>query len=179
LRPLKKKKKTLVNERFVCTNSFECILVYYSCRNRSAENLYGYSAAEALGRCIVGLIIDAEDGAIAFDILSRSRTGESWTGQFPVRDKMGNRFLIIATTSRLYDDDGTVVGVIVVTSDARNFEQAKAPISDANEPEASRSLNQSKNTVAIKLGLDPEQPLQNAIASKLTNLVSFPITVLL
>lgn len=144
-------------------------LIYW---NRSAENLYGYSAAEALGRSIVGLIVDHQDGAIASDILSRTKMGESWTGQFPVRDKMGNRFLIIATTSRLYDDDGTVVGVIVVTSDTRNFEEVKVPISDPKEPEASRSLNQPRKSVATKLGLDPEQPLQNAIASKLTILAS-------
>ena len=142
------------------------------CRNRSAENLYGYSAAEALGKDVLELLVDPQDFGVAMDIIHRVQMGENWTGQFPIKDKMGRRFLIIATDTPLYDDNGSLIGIICVSSDPRPFQEIKVTHLEAKELEAGQSFNRSRSGVASKLGLDPEQPLQTAIASKLTNLVS-------
>lgn len=144
-------------------------LIYW---NRTAENLYGYSAAEALGMGIIELLVDPQDSDVALDIIRRVKMGESWTGQFPVKDKMGRRFVVIATNTPLYDDDGSLIGIICVSSDSRPFQEMEVSISEAKELEAGLSFNRSKSSVATKLGLDPEQPLQNAIASRLTNLAT-------
>ncbi|KAL2921134.1 putative serine/threonine-protein kinase SIS8 [Bienertia sinuspersici] len=143
-------------------------LIYW---NRSAESLYGYSAAEALGQNICELLVDARDFTVAGDIISRVKMGESWTGQFPVKDKSGEKFLIIATNTPFYDDDGTLIGVICVSSDSKPF-QEKVVVSEEKEQEGSQSSSKTKNSVTTRLGLDPDQPLQTAIASKLTNLAS-------
>ncbi|PIN23244.1 Tyrosine kinase [Handroanthus impetiginosus] len=135
--------------------------------NRSAENLYGYSAPEALGQDAIELLTDPQDFDMANNILNRVMLGESWTGQFPVKNKRGDRFLAVATNTPFYDDDGILVGVICVSSDSRPFKQAKAVMS---EP---RGLETDSRTAAMtKLGLDHQQPLQAAIASKISNLAS-------
>lgn len=146
------------------------ILEIENCRNRTAENLYGYSAAEALGQDGIELLVDPRDFDIANNIVQRVAMGESWKGQFPVKNKMGDRFLAVVTDTPFYDDDGTLIGIICVSSDSRPFQETKLEISDSKHPES--SFSRSRNTVTTKLGLDPQQPLQVAIASKISNLVS-------
>ncbi|PON64947.1 Phytochrome [Parasponia andersonii] len=137
--------------------------------NRTAENLYGYSTAESLGRDAIELLVDPRDFSVAYNIVQRVTLGESWTGHFPVKNKMGDRFSAVATNTPFYDDDGTLIGVICVSSDSRSFREMVVPQSDAKQSE---SVCRPRNTVTTKLGLDPEQPLQAALASKITNLAS-------
>ncbi|THG18244.1 hypothetical protein TEA_017188 [Camellia sinensis var. sinensis] len=140
--------------------------------NRTAELLYGYSSAEALGQDAVGLLADNRDHDIANNIVHRVVTGESWTGQFPVRNKRGDRFLIIATNTPFYDDDGILVGGICVSSDSRPFEDMRTALSFTKHSEADAIFSQPRSIASVKLGLDPQQPLQVAIKSKISNLAS-------
>lgn len=109
---------------------------------------------------------------MAHDIVNRVTMGERWTGQFPVKNKMGERFLAVATNTPFYDDDGTLVGIICVSSDSRPFQETRAALWGARNSETESNFSRPKNTVTAKLGLDSQQPLQAAIASKLSNLVS-------
>lgn len=142
------------------------------CRNRSAEQLYGYSAAEAIGQDLFELITEPKDHAVAKIIIHRVKMGENWTGQFPVKNKQGDRFLVVATDTPLYDDDGTFVGIICVSSDARPFHDSSAEVKHI---EADKSSLRPRSIANATLGLDPEQPLQAAIASKISNLVSLEL----
>ncbi|XVE82277.1 hypothetical protein DITRI_Ditri15bG0135300 [Diplodiscus trichospermus] len=140
--------------------------------NRTAEKLYGYSPAEALEQDAIELLVDPRDFAVAHNIVHRVIMGESWTGQFPVKNKMGERFTVIATNTPFYDDDGSLVGIICVSSDSRPFQEMKVALSAERQSEGDSTFSRSKNAVSAKLGLDPQQPLQTAIASKITNLAS-------
>ncbi|KHG08348.1 Serine/threonine-protein kinase CTR1 [Gossypium arboreum] len=74
--------------------------------NRTAENLYGYSAAEALGQDAFELLVDPRDFAVANNIVHRVMMGESWTGQFPaskVSNKVKSR---IRTGENCIDPEG-------------------------------------------------------------------------
>ncbi|CAN0855386.1 Serine/threonine-protein kinase EDR1 [Linum grandiflorum] len=144
-------------------------LIYW---NRTAENLFGYTAAEALGQPGIELMVDPRDRAAAHTIVGRNKMGERWTGRFPVRSKRGERFSIMATNTPFYDDDGTLIGVICVSNDARAFEEVAVDISDPRHLEAESATSRARNTVTNKLGLDPQQPLQVAIASKISNLAT-------
>ncbi|KAK4783090.1 hypothetical protein SAY86_007464 [Trapa natans] len=126
-------------------------IVYW---NRTAENLYGYSAAEALGKNAIELIIDPQDFDMANKIVESVKIGEHWTGQIPVKNKMGENFLAVATNSPFYDDDNSLVGIICVSSDSRPFQDMK--------PETP-TLRQTATT---KLGLNSEQPIQTDVAVK-------------
>lgn len=138
-----------------------------------AEQLYGYSSEEALDNHALDLIVDPEDHSVANEILHRVAMGERWTGQFPVKNKSGNRFSIVATNTPLYDDNGVFVGVISVCTDSRPFEEGKALMSVQRDCwENCSSFSRPRGTASTKLCLDPPQPLQVAIASKISNLVS-------
>ncbi|KAL8153670.1 hypothetical protein V2J09_011430 [Rumex salicifolius] len=141
-------------------------------QNRTAENLYGYTAAEALGKDVLHLLIDEKDFSVAYNTISRVMMGENWTGQIPVKDKMGSKVMMIATETPFYNDDGTLIGVICVSSDARPFQDVGFSMPDGRSSERDNYSSWPRNRVATKLGLDPEQPLQVSIASKITDLAS-------
>lgn len=146
------------------------LLILY--RNRTAEHLYGYSPAEALGQDAIELLTDPRDSGVAGNIVHRVMMGESWTGQFPVKNKRGDQFVVVATNTPFYDDDGTLVGIICVTSDSKPFQEAaNSLISVPKELENTSSSSKGRRIASSTLGLDPEQPLQAAIASKISNLV--------
>ncbi|KAJ6312325.1 hypothetical protein OIU77_013958 [Salix suchowensis] len=140
--------------------------------NRTAENLYGYSAAEALGQDAIELLIDPRDYAVANGIVQRVSMGEKWTGKFPVKNKMAERFTVVATNTPLYDDGGALVGVICVSSDSQPFQGVGVALLDSRNVEAESSYSRPRNIVMNKLGLDSQQPLQKAVASKISNLAS-------
>lgn len=135
--------------------------------------LYGYSAEEALGRDVIELLTDAQDFDVAYDIVHRLKMGERWTGQFPTKTKMGERLLVLATNTPFYDDDGTLVGIVCVSSDSRPFQETRAALWGNRNSDPDFNFNRPRNTVIAKLGLDPQQPLQATIASKISSLVSF------
>lgn len=143
------------------------------CRNRSAELLYGYSAEEALGQDAIELLTDTRDFDVAYDIVHRIKMGERWTGQFPAKTKTGERVLVVATNTPFYDDDGTLVGIVCVSTDSRPFQETRAALWDTKNSDTDSNINRPRNTVTAKLGLDSQQPLQATIASKISNLVSF------
>lgn len=146
-----------------------CRIIYW---NRTAEYLYGYSPGEALGQNAIELLTDAQDHAVASNIVHRVTMGEHWTGQFPVKNKKGDRLLVVATNTPFYDDDGTMVGVICVSTDSRPFQETKASLSGLGHSEASPGFSRPKMIASARLGLDPQQPLQVSIASKISNLAS-------
>ncbi|XP_039071324.1 serine/threonine-protein kinase pakF-like isoform X2 [Hibiscus syriacus] len=141
--------------------------------NRHAEILHGYSVAEALGKDILELIVAPRELAIAYNIVNRVSIGESWTGLFPIKNKSGEMISVVATVSPFYDDNGSLIGITSVSCDSRPFREMLISFSTERQPEADSSVfSRSKNAVSVKLGLDPQQPLQTAIASKISKLAS-------
>ncbi|KAK8585889.1 hypothetical protein V6N13_050859 [Hibiscus sabdariffa] len=141
--------------------------------NRHSEILHGYSAAEVLGENILKLMVSSRDLGVAYTIIRRVSIGESWTGIFPVRQKSGAMESVVATITPFYDDNGSLIGITSVSSDSRPFRERKFSFSAARQPEADSSVfSRSKNAVSVKLGLEPQEPLQTSIASKISNLVS-------
>jgi hypothetical protein len=97
--------------------------------------------------------------------------GERWSGQFLVKNKKGDSFLAVTTNTPFYDD-GNLVGIICVSSDSRPFLEMRAPFFGVKNAESDHGSMRRSNSVANKLGFDSQQPLQSAIASKFSNLVS-------
>ncbi|CAD6267476.1 unnamed protein product [Miscanthus lutarioriparius] len=149
--------------------------------NQSAENLFGYPASEALGQEALMLLVDSRDHNSVNGIFRRISMGESWTGKFPVKNRQGDRFSALATNTPFYDEDGSLVGIICVSSDSRPLEQifCKPPTSARPQSESSRtSCDGSCSNTSRRINLlnkspfDPQLPLQSTLASKITNLAT-------
>ncbi|KAL7616256.1 uncharacterized protein LOC111911928 isoform X1 [Lactuca sativa] len=114
--------------------------------NRAAEKLYGYTSAEAYGKTPTELVVESKDGSLSDYLLERTVNGETWSGEFPIKSKKGERFVIIATNSPFRNENRGLIGGMCVSS--------------ASSPYHVRSH------------IDSQQPLQTSIASKISNLVS-------
>jgi PAS domain S-box-containing protein len=93
--------------------------------NRAAEELYGWSTEEVMGRPIVEVTPSEELLERAEEIMSELRAGRSWSGEFVVQRKGGSTFPAMVTDSPVYDEQGTLVGIIGVSTDLTELKKAE------------------------------------------------------
>ena len=93
--------------------------------NRAAEELYGWSTEEVMGRPIVEVTPSEELLERAEEIMVELRAGRSWTGEFVVRRKDGSTFPAMVTDSPVYDEQGTLVSIIGVSTDLTELKKAE------------------------------------------------------
>jgi PAS domain S-box-containing protein len=104
--------------------------------NRRAEQLFGWSAAEALGENVVTLTSSEDSLAAADEIMASLRRGESWSGEFELARKDGTSFPAHVTDSPIFDDDGEVIGVVGITRDIQKRRELEAQLRQAQKLEA-------------------------------------------
>ncbi|OEL32485.1 Serine/threonine-protein kinase CTR1 [Dichanthelium oligosanthes] len=143
--------------------------------NRYAEQMYGYSTSEAVGHDAVDLLVHPDDVDAANNIIGNIFMGKCWRGKFPVKKKTGERFFIVANNTPLYDDDGSLVGLICLSVDTRTLEDIIGPstsMKSYSHPVKPRFQvnNRPKCNLLNKNSFDSQQPLQSSIASKITTL---------
>jgi PAS domain S-box-containing protein len=85
--------------------------------NRAAEQLYGWSEAEVIGRNIVDVTPAETSKEHAKDILNRLIGGESWSGEFLAKRRDGTPFPAIVTDAPIINDKGELIGIIGVSTD--------------------------------------------------------------
>ncbi|HEX2257907.1 MAG TPA: PAS domain S-box protein [Afifellaceae bacterium] len=101
--------------------------------NRAAERLYGYSAAEAVGRHI-SLIVPPERRAELDGIMHRIRLGEPLEPFETVRvRKDGTRLDIFLTVSPIRDGTGRVIGASAIARDVTERKRAREELTRSRE----------------------------------------------
>lgn len=111
-------------EQSVIATDLDGIVIYW---NRFAEQLYGWTAAEATGRNIIELVSPKPSLQQAEEIMTQLRGAQSWTGEFSARRKDGTSFLIQSVNSPIYDDKGALFGIVGISQDIterKNTEKA-------------------------------------------------------
>jgi PAS domain S-box-containing protein len=88
-------------------------IVYW---NGRAELLYGWTAAEVVGRSLVDVLVP-ETLAGPASILDRIGAGEQWSGEFVTRHKDGRPLRVAAVERPVLDDDRQVVAVVRESED--------------------------------------------------------------
>ncbi|MET9150340.1 SpoIIE family protein phosphatase [Streptomyces griseoflavus] len=91
-----------------------------------AEELFGYSAREALGQYAARIMVHEEHLDLVVKLFADvMRTGRSWAGAFPIRRKDGGTRLVEFRNMRLLDDRGDVyaLGLAVDQSTVRRLER--------------------------------------------------------
>ncbi|QBJ89029.1 PAS domain S-box protein [Streptomyces seoulensis] len=76
-----------------------------------AEQLFGYDAAEALGRSMADLLALPEDVQRIRELFRQARVGTSFAGVFLARNKDGSTRSVEYRKGRLHDPDGNVLGL--------------------------------------------------------------------
>jgi diguanylate cyclase (GGDEF)-like protein/PAS domain S-box-containing protein len=85
--------------------------------NRAAQELYGWSAEEAMGRPIMEVTPSEALMEQAEEIMTELRAGRSWTGESVVRRKDGTTFPVLVTDTPAHDEEGNLVAIIGVYTD--------------------------------------------------------------
>jgi PAS domain S-box-containing protein len=85
--------------------------------NRAAQELYGWSSADAIGRDICELITVEETGGERASTLLRLEHGENWSCGYWANHRDGTRFPVYVTHSPVFGRDGQLVAVIGVSVD--------------------------------------------------------------
>jgi PAS domain S-box-containing protein len=99
--------------------------------NHAAEQLYGWSEAEVLGRNIVDITPAATSKEQAAKILSKLISGESWSGEFVAKRRDGTPFSAIVTDAPITNDEGEIIGIIGVSTDISEQKWMQEVFNDA------------------------------------------------
>jgi PAS domain S-box-containing protein len=101
--------------------------------NRGAAELFGYSAAEAIGRPLLELIVPADREAEETDILRRTRLGER-VANFDTkrRCKDGRLIDVSVSIAPIYDETGQPVGISKTIRDVSAQKAAEAQVLQLN-----------------------------------------------
>ena len=128
-------------EQAVIATDLEGTIVFW---NSFAEQLYGWSAAEALGANLLDITPADVMLEQAAEVMSRLRAGESWSGEFLVRRKNGAVFPAMVTDSPIFSEQGELIGIVGVSVDISQRKQSEA------EREALHQSERSARTEAEK-----------------------------
>ncbi|MFF5015295.1 SpoIIE family protein phosphatase [Streptomyces sp. NPDC001165] len=113
-----------------------------------AEELFGYTAAEALGRNAAGLTVHEEHQDEVIKLFAEvMASGTDWAGAFPIRHKDGSTRLVEFRNMRLLDDLGDVYALGLAA------DQATVERVERDAALAVRLVSQSPVGLAI---LDPD-----------------------
>ncbi|HVB34090.1 MAG TPA: PAS domain S-box protein [Patescibacteria group bacterium] len=104
--------------------------------NAAAERLYGYSAAEAIGRSFTMLVPPEGVKAVA-EILKRLKQGERIRGMEAIRvTKDGRRVNISLTASPVFDDHGNPIAGATIARDITDRVKLEQQLRQAHKMEA-------------------------------------------
>ncbi|CAM6044342.1 unnamed protein product [Sphagnum compactum] len=82
--------------------------------NQGAESLYQWKAEEVLGLNIVEILIPPNLRKAAWEVLTRVRYGESWSGLLLCKRKDGGLLERVFTKTPIINDEHHVIGVIAI-----------------------------------------------------------------
>ena len=100
--------------------------------NHGAEALYGWTAAEAIGRNARELMVPEDTAAAERLMMELSRDGR-WDGELLVRGKEGTLFTTYVRNRLVYDDQGIASAVVGVSMDISARIAAEAALRDSRD----------------------------------------------
>jgi diguanylate cyclase (GGDEF)-like protein/PAS domain S-box-containing protein len=108
-------------QAMVATDAAGTILYW----NHTAERMYGWSAAESIGRNLRDELPPIELEGHAGHILAELSAGRTWSGDLVVRRRDGTSFSAFVTDTPVFDQHGGLSGMIAVSTDITDRKQAE------------------------------------------------------
>jgi len=121
--------------------------------NQAAEHLYGWTAAEVMGLPILEVTCSQPTREQAEAILECLRGGQAWTGEFLVQRRDGAVFPSLVTDTPIFDETGTVVGMVGVSSDITALKRVEEALWQS-EARYRRIIETSQEGIWV---IDPDQ----------------------
>ncbi|HEX8358185.1 MAG TPA: PAS domain S-box protein, partial [Segetibacter sp.] len=112
----------------VVATDLDGLITYW---NKAAEDIYGWSAAEATGKNIIDLLPAAQSREQARQIMHDLRIGKVWSNEFEVQRKDGSQFCAFVTDSPIYDQHGQLAGMIGVSSDTSERKKIETELKES------------------------------------------------
>ncbi len=126
-------------EQAVIVTDMRGYVVYW---NPFAEQLYGWSAAEAMGKTTLELISSEQEQQHGADIMAHLQAGESWTGEYLARHRDGTQISIQSTITPIQDSHGSLNHIIGISMDISKRKRAE----EAREQSEARFRKQFEST---------------------------------
>lgn len=101
--------------------------------NRHASRLFGFEAAEAMGRPITQMLVADGDPVASQTIMRRLREGERWDGEWLAPRKPGGRIWVRLATAPVRDQAGELIGMIAVSLDISERKRAQTALAESQE----------------------------------------------
>ena len=97
----------------VIGTTLEGKIVYWSA---SAENLYGWSRSEVLGRDVLDVTPSLLSVEMAGRIMKELAAGRTWTGEFRVRHRDGRDLVAHVQDVPVRDRNGNLIGIVGISA---------------------------------------------------------------
>ena len=101
--------------------------------NNAAEEIYGWSSAEAMGKSVVVLTPAEQTKEQANEIMKELSGGNSWSGEFLVKRKDGSIFPAYVTDAPIIDSDGKLTGIIGISNDITERKRSEEKLQESEE----------------------------------------------
>ena len=101
-------------EQAVIATDLNGIVIYW---NQFAHQVYGWTAAEVIGRNIMDVTTPETTVEQAEKIMSQVCQGKSWSGEFTVKRKDGTTFPVQITNSPIFNNKNILCGIVGISYD--------------------------------------------------------------
>ena len=123
--------------------------------NAFAEKLYGWQKEEVMGKNVIEITAANPTKWMAEEIMTSLRKGESWQGEFIVKNKSGHEFPVFVSDSPVFDDNGILTGIIGTSFDLSRQKTTEGLLEEQKRRLAMLNLIAEKTVNAIVMS-NPE-----------------------
>jgi diguanylate cyclase (GGDEF)-like protein/PAS domain S-box-containing protein len=137
-----------VNQAVIATDATGHIRFW----NRAAESLYGWTQGEVIGQPISAVTPAVSAQQQSLEMLADLQQGQTWSGEFRVRDRHNREFTALVHTAPVYDAEGNLLGLIGVSSDISELKATQAQLTQ--QTQQAEALSRVIDAIHQSLDLD-------------------------